>query len=117
MIQESFSNNLILIRSVWGINRKELGTLLNCTGNQIAGYERGVMTIPATLLLALEAKTGIIPKRLYFDYLPRTAIPHHPLSETDDRDASIEGIMSSAKADNLSLAARVKRLELSVFGK
>jgi hypothetical protein len=117
MRQPSFSANLLLIRSVWGINRPQLGQLLNCTGNQIAGYERGVLIVPATLLLALEIKTGIVPKRLYFEYLLRTEIPQHPLTEADNRNTPIQSILPSSNTDDLSLVERVKRLEQSVFGK
>jgi hypothetical protein len=117
MRQPSFSANLILIRSVWGINRPQLGQLLNCTGNQIAGYERGAMIIPATLLLALEIKTGIVPNRLYFEYLLRTEIPQYPFIESNSSTTPIQSILSPANTDDLSLVARVKRLELSVYGK
>jgi hypothetical protein len=111
-----FGTNLMLIRSVWGMNRAQLGQLFNCTGIQIGTYERGAVNVPVTFLLDLESKTGITPRQLYFDYLSRTSIPQHPLTGTNNVNPPPQGFRPPTNNDDLSLVERVKRLELKVFG-
>jgi transcriptional regulator with XRE-family HTH domain len=110
-----FATNLSLIRSVWGINRAQLAQLLNCSSIQIGTYERGAVNIPIRLILDLESKTGITPRQLYFEYLARTAIPQHPLTETSKSKTKPEAFLQQSN-DDLSLLERVKRLEIKVFG-
>ncbi len=110
-----FCTNLMLIRSVWGMNRAQLGKLFNCTGIQIGTYERGAVNVPVTFILDLEIKTGITPRQLYFGYLSRTSIPQHPLTETNNFNPPPQGFLPQVNSD-LSLIERVKRLEIKVFG-
>ncbi|MBL7817031.1 MAG: helix-turn-helix transcriptional regulator [Saprospiraceae bacterium] len=104
------SANLIKIRETWRMNRMQFGKLVACTGNQIGGYERGSTIISPVVLLAIEDLTGVPAKRLYYEPLKHTDIPHSPLSQSANETPP------QYRSDNLSVEERLKRLETKVFG-
>jgi hypothetical protein len=106
------SQNLILIRAIWRMNRMQLGQLVDCSEHQIGGYERGVNTIPPQVIFGLEDLTGIAAKRLFYEQLTNASIPNRPLSPTE----SVEKAPPQYLVENLTLEERVKRLEMKVFG-
>ena len=107
-----FATNLSLIRLVWGMSRQQIGHLLGCKQHQIAHYERSAIGVPLPVIFLLEDLTGIPAKRLYYDVLTRADISNAPLNDTTKL------VKTSAQLDStsLTLAERVKRLEIKVFG-
>jgi hypothetical protein len=116
MKKSNFSKNLWLIRDVWSMNRLQISKYLNCTEKQIGGYERGTTAIPPAIVFTLEELTGVAGKRLYYDVLTRSSIPNQPLSPSEILEVAAKEAPPQYNTDNLSIAERVKRLELKVFG-
>jgi transcriptional regulator with XRE-family HTH domain len=119
MKESHFKANLMLIRSVWGMNRQQIGKQLSCTTNQIGNLERGTSAITPSVLFDLEELTGITAKRLYYEILTRTNIPNQPLMQTSANEnappQSRESRDVPYKTENLSVEERLKRLETKVF--
>jgi hypothetical protein len=113
MAKSQFGDNFQLIRSVWGMNRKQMGKIFNCTEHQIGSYERMNTNATPALLFKLEDMTGIAARRLYYEQLERTALPQQPLTTAE----KTENTPPQYLLPNTSLEERVKRLEAKVFGK
>jgi hypothetical protein len=114
-----FCANIVLIRYVWRMNRKEFGQLLNVTRNHIAGQERGTSThVPLALIFDLEDLTGIPAKRLYRERIPQTQIPLQPLKKST---AVVPNTLIAAegtpqyKTEKDDLLARIERLEQKIL--
>ena len=113
MKETHFGDNMTLIRSVWGMNRQELGQLLGCKQHQIGNYERGSIAVTLPIIFLLEDLTALPAKRLYYEALTRADIANQPVR------TNIAQLKAPPQynAVQLTLEERVKRLEIKVFGK
>ena len=115
MKKSYFVANLSLIRSLWGLDRPQMGKLLHCSSNTIGNYERKTTSIPPDVIFTLSDLTGVPPHRLYYEALTRSSFPIQPLSQSKTEESLAQNPTPQYE-ENLSLTERVRRLEMKVFG-